>query len=55
MEFKEISRDLIGVNPLSPGVLDPGNYPGGGPQDPQLYSGFLGLFIPPSINVEPHI
>ena len=30
-------------NPLSPGVLDPGNYPGGGggPQDPQLYFGFF--------------
>ena len=30
-------------NPLSPGVLDPGNYLGG-PQDPQLYFAFLGLF-----------
>ena len=33
-------------NPLSPGVLDPGNYPGG-PQDPQLYFGFLRLFYAP--------
>ena len=37
-------------NPLSPRVLDPGNYPGGGggdPQDPQLYFGILGLFYAP--------
>ena len=31
------------LNPLSPGVLDPGSYPGGVPQDPQLYFGFWGL------------
>ena len=36
------------LNPLSPGVLDPGNYPGGGgPQDPQLYLAFFGLFYAP--------
>ena len=35
------------INPLSPGVLDPGNYPGGGPQDPQLYFAFFGLFYAP--------
>ena len=26
----------------------------GGPQDPQLYFGILGLFMPPSNNVEPY-
>ena len=43
-------------NPLSPGVLDPGNYPGGGPQDPQLYFGFIVCFLrmPSSINVNSH-
>ena len=36
------------TNPLSPGVLDPGNSPGGGgPQDPQLYFAFFGLFYAP--------
>ena len=35
------------LNPLSPGVLDPGTYPGGGPQDPQLYFAFFGLFYAP--------
>ena len=39
-------------NPLSPGVLDPGNYPG----DPQLFFWlFGGFFMPPSDNVEPQI
>ena len=47
-----VNKDLL--NPLSPGVLDPGNYPGG-PQDPQLYFAFFGFFMPPSINVKPHI
>ena len=35
------------LNPFSPGVLDPGNNPGGGPEDPQLYLGFLGLLYAP--------
>ena len=35
------------INPLSPGILDPGKSPGGGPEDPQLYLGFLGLLYAP--------
>ena len=27
------------LNPLSPGILDPGNNPGGGLEDPQLENG----------------
>ena len=54
--FKAFSKDVSTVflgcfNPLSPGVLDPGNYPGEGPQDPQLYFAFHA----PRNNVEPHI
>ena len=32
-----------------------GNYRDKKPQDPQLYFGYWGLFMPPSIKVEPHI
>ena len=42
-------------NPLSPGVLDPGNYPGGVLRTHSYILPFLGFFIPPSINVKPHI
>ena len=39
--------DKIDINPFWPGVLDPGNPPGGGPEDPQLYLGFSGLLYAP--------
>ena len=42
-------------NPLSPGVLDPGNYPGGVLRTHSYILPFLGFFMPPSINVKPHI
>ena len=39
--FKQVLRGFEGnVNPLSPGVLDPDNYP-------QLYFGFFELFYAP--------
>ena len=44
---EQAKRPTRMFNPLSPRVLDPGNNPGGGPQDPQLYYGILGLFYAP--------
>ena len=42
-------------NTLSPGVLDPGNYKGGVLRTHSYILPFLGFFMPPSINVKPHI
>ena len=46
---------LDDINPLSPGVLDPGNYPGGVLRTHSYILPFLGFFMPPSINVKPHM
>ena len=37
--FFIIKCSSIIINPLSPGILDPGNNPGGGLEDPQLENG----------------
>ena len=38
---------LNGLNPLWPGVSDPGKILGGGPKDPQLSFGFSGFLYAP--------
>ena len=49
-------KEKDNLNPLSPGVLDPGSYQGGGVFRTHSYIlPFLGFFMPPSINVKPHI
>ena len=53
-----IKKWNVQIDPLSPGVLDPGNYPGGrgGSSGPTvIFWLFYAFFMPPSINFEPHI
>ena len=58
-EYLELWRlgGIANINPLWPGVLDPGNYTGVGWGLGVLrtHSYILGFFMPPSINVQPHI